>query len=478
MAQLFISYSRKDLDFVRQLASDLKNAGFEVWYDVSRLEGGARWRAEIENALRNSEYVIFVLSPDSTSSEWVEREFLFANSLKRKLIPLMYRHCDLPLNYINLNYIDVQGDKYSENFGHLLKALSIDPGVVTARPENLWSRLRTRNAILIGAGTIITAVLLSFALLRNVFVPVPVPTGTGTAPPTAALPTQTPRPTATAVITWQQGKIAFVVRNTEKVYFLYIQELANNGQPELLLTPDNPSASRYYAPWFSPDGGRLVFHDFYNGTIFVMDSNGNGKPRPLGKCASPSLAPDGIRVVCDSSGADYFRVFDVETGNNLGKIQHSKSGSVIPAWSPDGKEIAFSVFDQNRNTTLWKVSVDGGHPLPLATGATENYAPSWSPDGEWIAYQSTQESERSEVWIMRSDGSDKRQLTFSGGGENWSRGPCFSPDGKWLAFVSNQKESDGPDFGDVFIVSLATGEVTQITHTGGYVLDWRVTWGR
>src|SRR6185436_8672478 len=105
MAQVFISYSRKDLSFVDKLAADLKNAGVDVWYDVSGIGGGSRWRSEIENALRSSQYVIVVLSPDAVTSEWVEREILFSSNLKRKIIPLMYRLCELPLNYVNLNYI-------------------------------------------------------------------------------------------------------------------------------------------------------------------------------------------------------------------------------------------------------------------------------------------------------------------------------------------------------------------------------------
>ena len=52
MAQVFISYSRKDLDFVEQLASDLKEAGLDVWYDVSNLHGGSRWSKEIERAIK------------------------------------------------------------------------------------------------------------------------------------------------------------------------------------------------------------------------------------------------------------------------------------------------------------------------------------------------------------------------------------------------------------------------------------------
>src|SRR5687768_14700628 len=124
MTQIFISYSRKDLKFVEGLASDLKKAGFEVWYDFLRLRGGERWRIEIQKALKASQCVITVLSPDSVASEWVEREFLFASSLKRRIIPLLLRECELPLNYMDLNYIDVRDENYQRNFGKVLEVLN------------------------------------------------------------------------------------------------------------------------------------------------------------------------------------------------------------------------------------------------------------------------------------------------------------------------------------------------------------------
>jgi Tol biopolymer transport system component len=479
MAQVFISYSRKDLPFVEQLATDLKNAGFDVWHDVSGLGGGSRWRSEIENALRRSQFVLVVLSPDSTASEWVEREFLFASQLKLKIIPLMYRPCELPLSYINLNYIDMQGENYQRKFPDLLRALTIDPKTatlpVTKKPAFQW-KTTYFVSILVVLAMLFGGILV---LNGNWFSPVtvtPVPTEPATAAIATEVPTDTPLPIPTATLTWEQGKIAYVARNAGKVYFLYTRDLSPAGQSQILLAPEKPTQSRYNAPWFASDGQLLTFADLYNGQIYVIDIGRASSLRPLGSCSSPSFSPDGTRVVCASGETDYFPVYDIATGREVSTIYHGKSRAVLPAWSPDGTEIAFSILDEDRNASIWKVSVDGGDPIPLATNGTENYAPSWSPDGEWIAFQSTLTSDQSEIWIMRRDGSGLKQITFSGGGEIWSRGPCFSPDGNWLAFVSSQNGTDGPDFGEVFVISLLTGELRQVTDTGGYVYDWRVTW--
>jgi hypothetical protein len=123
MAQVFVSYSRIDLSFVERLVEDLNKSGHEVWYDLSGLEGGSRWGTEIQEAIKDSKYVITILSPESVKSEWVEREFLYASKLKLKIVPLFYRECDLPLNFMNLNYIDVQGRNYELNFAKILGAL-------------------------------------------------------------------------------------------------------------------------------------------------------------------------------------------------------------------------------------------------------------------------------------------------------------------------------------------------------------------
>jgi serine/threonine protein kinase len=351
-----------------------------------------------------------------------------------------------------------------------------------------------RKAIAWLAGTI-TLVLIAFVLFSRLNTPENrpdppafqneladfLPPATATKPVTATvMNTSAPTNTVTPHVasSYQQGKIAYVMRNAAKTYFLYFMDLAHGSEPELLLEPDRPTQSRYYAPWFGPDGQMLAYDDFYLGKTFVMDFGSPGDQLVLGTCASPSFSPDGEHLVCSQSGRDYFPVFEVKSGAVVDKIYHGMTGAVLPAWSPDGSEIAFSVLKGKGMASIWKVKVGGGDPVPLATDANEDYAPAWSPDSKWIAFQSTRRSNKSEVWVMRRNGKGKKQITKSGGGEIWSRGPCFSPDGQWLAFVSNQGKVGVPDFGDVFVISLLTGEQRQITFTDGSVLDWRVTWSK
>jgi hypothetical protein len=277
---------------------------------------------------------------------------------------------------------------------------------------------------------------------------------------------------------WEQGKMVYVRRDAANAYYLDILDLTTSDEPQLLLAPETPRESRFYSPWFAPDGKSLVFDDFYLGKIFHMDLDAVNSPKLIDTCAAATFSPDGTRVICYLSGEDFFPIFDIESGEIVDAVQHGMDGAVIPVWSPDGTEIAFSILEGNFKSSIWKVDIDGGNLFPLATDADEDYITAWSPDGQWIAFQSSLTSEKSEVWIVRRDGSERRQITFSGGGSNWSRGPCFSPDSQWLAFVSNRNESDGQDFGDLFVVSLLTGETLQVTDTGGRVFDFRVTWGK
>lgn len=239
MTKVFVSYSRKDTPFVEQLVADLRNAGLEVWYDVSNLRGGSRWRIEIEAALRNSEFVVVVLSPDSMISEWVEREFLFASNLERKIIPLMYRPCELSLNYLDLNYIDVQGQKYRQGFAELLKVLAVDPGIMPPPDTKMKITsfiLKNKYAMAgIALVVLIFVALLNSPLFESRTEPTPTSTASSTPTETAsAIPTET----ATATEYFTSTPIIVVVTSTEST---------PTASPTftLTLTPENTATASF-----------------------------------------------------------------------------------------------------------------------------------------------------------------------------------------------------------------------------------------
>ena len=68
--KIFLSYSRLDLTFVEQLAQDLLDAGYDVWYDLSKIEGGDRWSQEIQDGINQSHIFAIVVTPNSMASEY------------------------------------------------------------------------------------------------------------------------------------------------------------------------------------------------------------------------------------------------------------------------------------------------------------------------------------------------------------------------------------------------------------------------
>ena len=69
---LFISYSHADLAFVDRLEADLSNQGLSPWVDHHSLEGGSKWRRELQEAIDRSKALLVVLSPDAVASEYVQ----------------------------------------------------------------------------------------------------------------------------------------------------------------------------------------------------------------------------------------------------------------------------------------------------------------------------------------------------------------------------------------------------------------------
>jgi formylglycine-generating enzyme required for sulfatase activity len=94
--QVFISYSRKDRDYVLRLAEALRARGFSVWND-SHIDFGDRWWQTIVGAIRDSGAMIVIMTPEAEASEWVEREIQLALSERVPVFPLLLRGKNFPL---------------------------------------------------------------------------------------------------------------------------------------------------------------------------------------------------------------------------------------------------------------------------------------------------------------------------------------------------------------------------------------------
>jgi hypothetical protein len=291
------------------------------------------------------------------------------------------------------------------------------------------------------------------------FVPVPTQFSTSTPAPTPTQPETT----------WKQGKLVYLAGSMTNRN-VYWQDLQSDDKPRLIA--NSHGDERFLGVVLSPDGGHVVWYDAYTATLQQASSSGEAAGI-LANCVQPFFAADGSRMVC--VGKDGLRIISAQDGSTLSQVSTGSLQVVLPAWSPAKDEIVFSTFESNGGTSVRRVNLTGGDPTPLANTAFENYAPAWSPDGEWIAYQSAAKEGNSEIWIMDRNGGQARQITHTNG---WSRGPCYSPDGRWLIFVSSQAGSIGPDSGEVFAQSLETGELLQLTHTGGEVYDWRAFWAQ
>ena len=211
MDKIFISYSRKDIDFARKLAGDLEKAHYDVWWDITDLRGGDDWVRTIPAAIADSKYMIVVLTPNSIESEWVRKEYTQALSLRKKIIPIMLIPTAVPFALNTINFVNFAVGEYEDNFKNLLSPLGFTGKPPEVSPYNrtkamLSSALR-KYAVYIVIGIIF---LLAFAW-RSIFAPPPVtptftsthteaPTATSTpAPATATLsPTVSSTPTVTA----------------------------------------------------------------------------------------------------------------------------------------------------------------------------------------------------------------------------------------------------------------------------------------
>ena len=266
-------------------------------------------------------------------------------------------------------------------------------------------------------------------------------------------------------------------------------------------------------PAWSPDGQRIAFvsdHDGRYGEIYVMNTDGSDVTRLTHNRrwdGSPAWSPDGRRIafvsdrhvgsirslrgggwsiasgshrdgrgvdiyVMNADGSDVTRL--THDGGNVYRVNadgsyvlsYTYDGGSAPAWSPDGRRIAFhSDRDRPYDYNIYVMNADGSDATQLTHNDDDDWDPAWSPDGQRIAFVSDHDGD-SEIYVMNADGSDVTQLTHNDD-DDWD--PAWSPDGQRIAFVSDH---DGDS--EIYVMNADGSDVTQLTHNDDD--DWDPAW--
>ncbi|MCO6509948.1 MAG: PD40 domain-containing protein [Aridibacter famidurans] len=147
-------------------------------------------------------------------------------------------------------------------------------------------------------------------------------------------------------------------------------------------------------------------------------------------------------------------IFVIE-GSELVNLTASPEDDYEPAWSPDGRKIAFASI-RDGNWEIYVMNADGSQQTRLTNDFAVDRRPSWSPSGEFLIFESRPGgTSSSEIYRMRADGSELAQITNNSFYEHSAK---YSPDGNLIVFVSEQ---DGN--AEIYVMNADGGNRKRLT---------------
>jgi WD40 repeat protein len=445
VADVFLSYAREDLAFVRRLTTALQARNREVWVDLANIIPSARWLEEIRTGITEADAVVFIVTPDSVASEVCRTELDYATETSKRLVPILLRETPtsgVPSALAEVNWLSfLDGADFETAVDWLVEVLDTDIDRVhlhtrlLARAREWETHDRDRNLLLRGGG-----LKEAEAWLANQAGRKPAATQAQAQLILASRRGATRRQRNFATIV-----TVVVVLAVALSLFSVVQARRADQQAELAHRQERIATSRRLAAEAltvadtQPDLGQLLSLESLRteatqdawSSMQVMLSRPARLFRQLSghtdRVVAIAFSPDGsLLATGDDSGM--LRFWDTAT-NNMVAGPFPASSVLDLAFSPDGKILATAGA---KNIRLWDVA--SRQPIGGPFGESLNLlrALAFSPDGKQLA--ATQNMGEIRIWDVVSrqqagDIIDARAGILTD--------MAFSPDGKQIAIGSD-----------------------------------------
>jgi WD40 repeat protein len=460
MPYVFVSYSRKDIEFAGKIVQALAEKDLDTWIDWKSIPKGEYWEQEIYHGIEKADAFLFLISPDSVRSQMCNKELAHAVENRKRVLPIVIHDADIASVVDETSQQEISKRNWifcrdgQDNF-----ITAIAETIKTIHTDYEWLKDHTRlqvQALEWERSNHEKSFLLRGKELQNA--ELQLATNSSKEP----YPTDLQREyvfTSRQAIDRQRRtitSIAFVGIIAFAVLAVYgfvqagrATNAAATAEANAKLALARQLAAQAQSLFVAEDSNQMVavllavqsmklLPDPHGQAIQVLRNHFLARPvvtvRHYDNVTSVAFSPDGKYVVsagCDQRAANelwkctegFARVWETTTGKEIARMMHDGEVTSV-TFSPDGKYVVSGSDDDTAR--VWEASTGNEIARMIVSYGVKSVA--FSPDGKYVLSGSFTYENTARVWEAMT-GKEISRMTH---GDGAVEAVAFSPDGKYV----------------------------------------------